>query len=268
MKNKFFFFTIIALFTIVTINAALGQESRTVEKSFSLSKDGSVFIDNYKGSIRIETWNRDKVELEVKIEADDNDKYAEEKVKYTEIQIKSSKSSLRIKTDYDEMRDKLSFFRGMFSKNIGNMPLVHYSIKMPATADLRIKDYKSESEIRDVHAFVEFETYKGSLDMKGLEGGINLETYKGDIKIRFDKFTERSTFETYKGNIEITLPDRAGFDLNAKLGRRADFNTDFELQTSIKGRRKKDSSFQAEFNGGGTELRIETERGEIRLRRD
>lgn len=268
MKKLSILFSILILITLISLQPAFSQKSRTIEKSFSLDKDGRVYIDTYKGSISIETWNRDRVDIHVKIEADGNDKYADEKVKYTEIQISDSRSSLKIKTDYDEMRDKLSSFRRMFSSDVGSMPFVHYSIKMPATVDLRIKDYKSESKISGIHGLIEFETYKGSLDLEGLEGGIELETYKGEIKIQFDKLSERSSFETYKGEIEIMLPERTRFDLNAKLGKRAEFESDFELQTSFRGRRKKDTSFRAEVNGGGPLMRLESYKGEIRLLND
>ncbi len=268
MKSKTDLVSAIILLILIAMQPVWAQKSRTLEKSFSLDKNGRVSIDNYKGSITIETWNREQVNIRVKIEADRNDRYTDEKVKYTEIQISDTRKSLRIKTDYDAMRDKLSSFRRMFSGDVGNMPYVHYSIKMPATADLKIEDYKSECEIRDIHAYVEFETYKGSLHLRGLEGGIDLETYKGEIKVYFNEFSRRSSFETYKGEIDISLPARARFDLNANLGRRAELDSDFELKTSFRGRRRDDTSFRAEVNGGGTQLKIETEKGEIRLRRN
>jgi len=262
MKNRLFYLIVFVLIILLNLNLVFSKESREIKKSFALNKDGRLSIDTYKGSITIETWNREEVSVKVKVEADEWDSYAEEKVENTEIAFHASKNSLRIKTDYDKIQSRSS---GLFSRNTGSLPLVHYWIKMPATAELRIDDYKSESKITDLHASIDFETYKGTVSVEDLDGSIDLETYKGDIEVEFKNFSENSRFETYKGNIELTVQRNASFDVEASIGHKADFDSDFELKVRYKGSKRSDRIYRGAINGGGPELYIETEKGTIRL---
>jgi len=250
------------LFIFLNFKAAISKESREIKKTFKLNKEGRVMIDTYKGSITVETWDQEKVSVRVKIEVDEWDSYAEEKVKNTEIVFRSSKNSLRIKTDYDKIKSHSS---GLFSKNVGSLPLVHYSIKMPATAELNIKDYKSDSKIMDLQASLELETYKGTVIVEGLDGSIDLETYKGDVEVEFKKFSGDSRFETYKGDIELAIPENASLNVEAVISYKADFDSDFDLDVTYKGRKGRDRIYRGKINRGGWHLDIETEKGEIRL---
>lgn len=258
-KNFIILLVFICLFSV----SGYSQYSRSIHKTFDLKSDGLVFIDTYKGSIIIKTWNKDKVDVQAKIEADDRDEHSEKKVKYTEINFDFSRSSLKIKSDYRKIKNKSSSFFKLFSGDTGSLPLVHYTIKMPRTADLKIKDYKSETEISNLHSSIDLETYKGSVEIRSFTGDIALETYKGEATIRFDKMTDHSTFDTYKGDIEITLPHKTGFDIDLDFGRKVSFRSDFEIPYQPRG--KKDYHYRDEVNGGGNTLKIESYKGDIRI---
>lgn len=262
MKNRLVFLFVLSLFICANFASSFSRESREFEKTFSLNKDGQVTIDTYKGSIKVETWDKKTVRVKVKIEADDWDSYAEEKVKNTEIIFRSSNNTLKIKTDYDNIRSRSS---GLFKRNMGSLPLVHYSITMPATAQLSIDDYKSDTKIMDLHASVDMETYKGTVVVKNLNGSIDLETFKGDVEVEFKEFSGDCRFETYKGNIELTIPDNSSFDVRANVRYKADFDSDFDLDVIHKGRKRRDRTYRGTINRGGAELDIETEKGDIRL---
>lgn len=263
MKNRLVFLLMLSLFICLNFAPATGKESREFEKTFSLNKDGRVTVDTYKGSITVETWSKEMVRVKVKIESDDDwDSYAEEKVKNTEIIFRSSKNTLKIETDYDNIRSRSS---GFFKRNVGSLPLVHYSITMPATARLNIDDYKSDTKIMDLYAPIDMETYKGTVIVKNLSGSIDLETYKGDVEVDFSDLSGDCRFETYKGNIEIAIPDNASFDITADVSYKADFDSDFDIDVNYMGRKKRDRTYRGRINRGGASLDIETEKGDIRL---
>lgn len=69
--------------------------------------------------------------------------------------------------------------------------------------------------------------------------------------------------ETHKGMISLTLPASQKLDIQAELGRRADFHSDFALTSKTLGRDRIEGS----INGGGPLLTIASHKGEIRLRR-
>ncbi len=258
-------FLTLALFGFLVTGIAFSQETREVNKTVPLTADGKVYIDTYKGSIDINTWDKQEVEIHVKIEPDEWDRYAEEKVRDTEIRIDATSSSVRIKSDYDRVNRHSHSFWGIFNGETGSLPFVHYTIKMPRTARLVVKDYKSKSTIANLRSDVEFDTYKGTAEFTNLEGSLTLETYKGDVRVDFADMKARSRVETYKGEIVVRLPKQKGFELDADIGRRGNFDCDFDLNQNYRSRRNRDYDYRGTVNGGGPMLFLKTEKGTLRL---
>ena len=264
MKSKMILCTaLLAVFTLGFI--ARAQESREVNKTVPLTKDGQVSIDTYKGSVNIETWEKEEVSINVRIEADGWGRNEDEKVRDTDIRIDASAGSVSIETNYKRVERRNHSFLDIFDGEFGNLPFVHYTIKMPATAKLRIKDYKSEIDVANLRSDMVLDTYKGEVDIRSLSGGLDLETYKGECRIEFAAMSSESRFETYKGEIKITVPSKAGFQLDADVGRRGDFDSDFQFVSSTSGRSRRDYYYRGDVNGGGPALRLRTEKGSFRL---
>lgn len=263
MKSARFCLLLVSL--LLMGSSVRAQESREVDRVVPLAKDGRVSIDTYKGGIDIETWDKGEVEIHVKIEADGWGRYEEEKVKDTEIVIDASSGSVRIRTDYDRLKRRGNSFWDLFDGGSGNLPLVYYTIKMPATAKLHIKDYKSDTRVSNLRAGMEMNTYKGEVEIRSLSGGLDFETYKGECRVEFSNLTDRSQFETYKGEIRISLPSNAGFSLDADVGRRGDFDSDFQFASSVSSRYRRDYWYRGDVNGGGPVLRLRTDKGAFRL---
>lgn len=243
---------------VILAGSILAQPTREISKIFPIQKDGRVSIDTYKGSITIETWDKAEVDVHVKIEPDGAGRDDEEKVRDTEIIFSASESAVRMKTDYDNVENDSWFGTS------GSLPFVHYTVKMPRTARLRIKDYKSESTIGGLAADVEFNTYKGQVKFSDLGGGLELETYKGEVRVEYASITGPSYFDTYKGEIEVLIPAQAACEIDADVGRKGEFRSDFDI-TSTWRRRSGDEDIRGTINGGGPRMRFKTYKGEIRL---
>lgn len=254
-----------ALLCFLLVGISWGQETKEVKKSGALRADGRVYIDTYKGSITITTWDKAEIDVSAKVEADGYDRYAEEKVQDTQIRIDVNSSSARIKSDYDRVRNHHNGFWGIFDGDTGSLPYVHYTIKMPRTARLVIKDYKSDTKVADLHSDADIETYKGKVEVTNLEGSLALETYKGEVWVDFANLKGRSRFETYKGDIEVKLPKDKGFELDADIGRKADFHNEFGVESRNRSKRYDDDDYQATVNGGGPLVSLKTTKGTIRL---
>ncbi|HTP13688.1 MAG TPA: DUF4097 family beta strand repeat-containing protein [Bacteroidota bacterium] len=252
---------------VFLLTPSLAQESREITKTVSLKPDGRVSVDTYKGTITVLVWDKPSVEIHARIEADDSyrDKYSEEKVRETEILIDNTETSVRIKTDYDNVRKHGDSFFSLFD-DTGSLPLVHYTITMPATADLRVKDFKSRTTIAGLRSTIDLNTYKGSAELSDLTGSLQLETYKGDARVGFTKFSDRSRIKTYKGNLTITVPKSLGFEVDADLGYKTDFHSDFELHRYGRTRRHGNLEYREPVNGGGPLLVLRSTKGSVALR--
>ena len=249
----------------VIVGPSLAQDIKEVKETVRLSRDGRVSIENHKGSIRVTTWDRPEVRIHARIEPGGSSRREEEWVQDTEIRIDDSRNTVRIKTDYDRIR------KGMWSWNSGSNPYVHYTIRMPHSAELDIEDHKSEIEIIGHSGNVRLNTHKGIVEIKEQDGAVDLETHKGEIYVEFASLRQDSRFETHKGDIEIVLHRNSSFVLDADLGDRANLSSDFEIKRqrpwSSRRWRDQDERFRTTVNGGGPRLSLQSNKGHFRLTR-
>ena len=145
-----------AVLSILFVGLSHAQYSREVHRTVALEKHGRVEIDTYKGSVKATTWDRLSVGITARIVAVDNwwdDGH--DGVRLTEIRIEEGGTQVLVKTDYERAKRKTRDFWSIFDGSSINLPEVHYMITMPRTAELRIKDYKSELTVSDLmHRFM------------------------------------------------------------------------------------------------------------------
>ncbi len=252
---------LLCFFLMTWINNTPAQDFKEVDKTFQIDKNGEVKLDTYKGDVTIETWDKAEVHVYAKMIPDDSGNWfgstdPEEQLENVDVDLDASANYVKITSDY---RKSHSWF------GEGTRALVNYKIQMPKTAKLNVKDYKSEIKITGVQSAINFETYKGETTVYGLVGSIDLETYKGQVRVEFSKLTDNCRFDTYKGEIKISLPKNTAFTVDADFGRRTDFNSDFNIETVSSHEKRHDYNFRREVNGGGPEIKLSSNKGEISL---
>jgi hypothetical protein len=254
-----------AVLTAILLAALLAPPARAadafkeVHQVVPLDADGRLSIETFKGSIDLTTWDRSEAEISARVEPDPEGHDQARKIAQTEIRIQGSGAQVRVESDYGGVAR-----RGLFGLlDGGTLPLVRYTIRMPRTARLFVKDYKSESRIAGLGAGLEFETYKGHVEIDAMTGPVRLETYKGEVRLDFERFAE-TRLETYKGTIAVGIPRSAGFELEVDLGRRGRLESEFGVTSNTGG--GSDNRWKASVSGGGPGLRLETYRGAFHVR--
>jgi Toastrack DUF4097 len=255
---------ILSMLAFIGAFAVQAADSKAINQTIPLDRDGRVYLENFKGSITVTTWDRPEVSISVHIDPDGraSDPVEMKKVALTEIRISGSGSAVTIRTDYD----RLSGLRlqELFTFHDQSLPFAHYTIQMPATAGLEIKDYKSDVHVSDLSSDIKLNTYKGTVAVAHLNGAARVETYKGTVQLEFARFQKESRIETYKGDIEIRMPKDSHFDLDAETGRHGDLDSDFPV--TISARHSSWGHSAGAVNGGGPTLRFTTHKGSLRLR--
>jgi hypothetical protein len=247
----------------VALPAAASLPSRDVSKTLPLAAGETVRIDTYKGSVAVRTWDRAEVAVEARIEADDscgNAKDAARWVDQTRVVIEKRHGGVSITSDYDALEEARSWFGSCTAR-----PFVRYTINMPKSAPLRIKDYKSDLVVKELAADLDVNTYKGHLDVVGLAGGLKVETYKGEVNAGIVRLSGDVNAETYKGSIVLHLPGAAGFELSAESGR-GNLNVEFPSETGRGGHRR-GLVARGAVNGGGPRVSLKTDKGSLALRK-
>ena len=247
-----------AICVLVWSAAAFGADIKDVNKTVALHGNGSVEIETHKGSIRVSVWDRQEVEIQARIVAEPGSSMDRRRFDATEVRIDSSPDSVRIKTYYPD-------FNCCWFDDNGSNPEVRYTIRMPKTARLTIRDHRSDTEITGLQGALNLTTQRGSAHVHGLGGALHVDSHRGDIQVDFSAFTANSSVTNYRGTVELSMPKSSRFDVESNSGRRGSIETDFSVMTRTMSRRGE--GIHGTVNGGGgPSLRLETERGDIRVR--
>ncbi len=249
-------------FFLLPVSVALAAaQPKEIHQTLPLDAKGEFSLKTFKGEVKLAAWDRPEVKLDARIEADPScgdDAYQAERIKNTEIQIRSSPTAVHVTTEYGPQLNQPR-------QDCSSSPFVNYQISVPATAKVQISDHKSKIQISNLRADLRVQTHKGQLDISGLEGALDLETHKGEGRASFSKWVQASRFETHKGKLEIVVPKGAGLNLDASLGRRGQLDSDLVGANEGTGGWRKSIRIQKAINGGGPELHLMTNKGTFRL---
>ncbi len=257
-RSRRFLFPLLLVALLLALTAKAAEPSKEVRKTIPLPAGGRVEIETYKGSVDLTAEERPDVLVEARVTPDTScgDSRAQaEWVEKTEIRIESHGKAVRIESDYGDLK---SVHTGLFDRCTAR-PFVDYAIRVPRKADLELKDHKSKISLKGLAGDLRLESYKGTMTVGEVDGSVRLETYKGEASVAFAFLRTDSRFETYKGHIEVSLPKRAAFDLDADCGRRGEFRSDFDGMVRSSGRTR------MVLNGGGPKLALSTYKGTLKL---
>ena len=163
--------------------ASAQDAARTLNETVALDADGEVVIDNHEGSITIDTWDRAEVRYEVRIMPTDDDPTAEK----TSIDIERSGSRLSLATTHEDGDDESKVFGFSFDDGFRwggtDIPDVHYTLTMPATARLTIDDHESVIDVTGLRAALRIDTHDGPIRIADHDGDTRIDSHDGDIEL-------------------------------------------------------------------------------------
>ena len=276
-------------------NESLLQSSYTekhqekMARSFSLKPGSKVTVRNPRGSIRVRTWDRQEASLKaVKVAWGATSEAARRGVEETEVRTEQRPEGLYIEAVLPERWPDL---------DMGRVE-VHLELCLPKKVDLdlansrgdvRVEDVEGEVsvvndrggialsgivggvevhgdrspvEVRDVEGEVSISNDRGSVRVEGVDGKVEVRNDRGDITVRLPEDVRHPyTLQTDRNRIEIHVPSGAAVSVYAKA-HRGKVVTDLPLDVSIRGR---SSIARGELNGGGPEIRLLTDRGDIHI---
>jgi hypothetical protein len=158
-------------------------------------------------------------------------------------------------------------------------PNLHYTIRMPATADLSVTSESAPVEVRDLTGTVTVEgtsapirlhnvaggatiaTFSGSLDADSLRGDLIFATFSGDATVRRRALGGSNQIATFSGSADVTLPADAAFDLRTDITWGGSVTSDFAVPDSLA-----PDDGPLPVGGGGPTLAFESFSGSLTLR--
>lgn len=250
----------VAVFVAVTaVRLLQASPIRHFHQVVALDVNGHLAIDTHNGSVTVTTWKQPNVQIDARIEADPQSDTPGD-VEKTNIKVTGSGSSVRIESDYSAVSSRVSWLGFSIGGSQSNLPLVHYTITMPAAAALNIDEHNSKVMVTGLRNDLTIDGHNGAIAVRDHDGAAKVETHNGSISVAFARFNRASSFETHNGDVEVRMPAGSRFDLNAEGHRSRPVTSDFALTGS-----REDSDVSAHVNGGGPELRFSTHNGMLHL---
>ena len=217
-----------SIFLISTVSWSMPQkitETKEIKKEFTVNSDATLTLDNQYGNINVHSWDQDKVEIVIKIQAEGkNRKRILERLEGVNITFSNTADEVSVKTDIIEKNywtfSLDPFFIGLdnnhYSFGLGIIPehsfQINYIVKMPSN---------NQAVIYNKYGDIFIDELKGSASIDCQSGNLNIgRLLHHDNKIEI-AYSSNSNIEYMKqGTIQVDyssldIVESEVIDLNA-----------------------------------------------------
>jgi hypothetical protein len=225
------------------------EKRQEISKTFDIKSGGSVSVENTNGSITVEGWDQEKVDiLAVKTAHGYDDRDAEENLKRLEVIFESSGNDLKIETRYPH---RMGFGGG-----------VQYTLRVPRKFGLDLRSTNGHVQASDVQGRIRLGTTNGSIKAENIGGSLNGSTTNGKITVSFTHYSgDGLRLTTTNGSIQLSLPDDVDANISAHTTN-GSVRTDFPITTQ--GTLGK-HSLEGKLGKGGALIELRTTNGSVSI---
>ncbi|HTI89201.1 MAG TPA: hypothetical protein VL727_01375 [Puia sp.] len=212
MKKHIRLFSSIALFLVLSAPVlSLAQQvkkQRLINKSYPVTADDKLEIDNQFGNVAVSTWDRNEITVDIEIGARAATEERAQEI-MDKLDVKDSKDghTISFKTNVDEINSG-----GKNKRNEGERSFyIDYVIHMPTGNRLEIENSFGKTEIGDFKGLVSLTSKFGSLntgkldnvDLIDVEFGKAFITEVNNGRVIF-KYNDQSRIGKVNGDVKIT----------------------------------------------------------------
>jgi Putative adhesin len=282
MKNLFMSLLAILVFSCTELPAQNIKSDETITKEFTVSANSSLAIYNIFGPIKIEGYDGDKVQIEIKktVSADSKSQLERAKKEF-KLGFDFENDSLVLYTaaPYDSRPNRQKHN----SDNNENQYIVklEYTLKVPKTMNLHVSTINDgDVEVNNVNGLIDAYNINGKITLNNVKGVKEVHTVNGDVSVNYTALPpENAEYQTLNGDLSITFPADLEADCNLKTFN-GELFTDFdnvenmpaEVKKTVKVKNgqtthelKKENAIR--IGNGGKKLRFETFNGNIYIKK-
>ena len=246
--------TILTLLSLSPFALSWDKQTEEFHKTYPLSPQGRIEIDNLDGAVHISTWDRNEVQVDAIKTANTKQRLDEAK-----IEIDADANRISIRTRYPG--DDHTFWHDGRHNDPAN---VEYTLTVPRQARLdEIKLVNGALDLRGVAGEVRASCVNGSIHARELQGPAELNTVNGELDAQVESPALRLKFSSVNGGVRVTLPSDASADIKASTMSGSIAN-DFGLSAvrhQFVGR-----SLHGELGSGSSRIDVSTVNGSIEIR--
>ena len=232
------------------LSLPLASQAATNEmfhKIVPLNSGGSFLLENVNGSVQVEGWDRDEVEVSA-VKSSETDGRDLEQVK---IEVDSVPGQVAVRTRYPEGQ--------------GADVAVEYRVHVPYRVLLgSVETVNGSVLVRGVEGSGDLRSVNGNVEVLNSSGRFNAKTTNGDLHLELRRLLDGGpmNIETVNGSVVLGLPSDGRANVKV-LSMNGDLTSDLPL-TSTAGNLAA-HNFRAKLGTGGGNISVRTVNGGIRL---
>ena len=220
---------------------------QTFEHSYPLAPGGSFVLENVNGSVQVEGWDRDEVEVEA-VKTTDSEGQDLERVK---IDVDSAPGHVSVHTRYP--------------KGEGVEVAVEYHVHVPYRVLLGcIGTVNGSVLVRGVDGGGDLHSVNGNVEVLNSAGRFSAKTTNGDLRLELRQVLDGApmNLETVNGSVVLGLPSDAKANLRV-LSMNGEFHSELPVTSTVAATPA--SAFRGKLGIGGGEISVRTINGGVRL---
>ena len=163
---------------VLLATGASAEASQDVSESLDASSDGRVSISNTSGSIEVEGWSRNEVEVTGSMGDE-----------VEELIFERSGDNVRIKVKIPENKG--------WNRDLS----ADLTIKVPEGSSLDVATISADIEVQGVYGAQDLQAISGDIETEVFAADIGVETVSGDIELQGDGKPVRTDAQTVSGDI-------------------------------------------------------------------
>jgi hypothetical protein len=238
---------VLAATTLFFSAPSFATTEQVFERTYPLQSGGHFVLDNVNGSVQVEGWDRDEVEVRA-VKTAQNDPGDVDRV---QIEVESHPDEVDVHTCYLEGE--------------GAGVAVEYHIYVPNRVLLgSVHTVNGSLTVRGIDGGGELRSVNGDVEVLESSGRFNAKTTNGNLRLELRELGDGApmNLETVNGSVELGLPWDAGADLNVR-NMNGDLYSEVPVtsMTALPGSR----AFHGRLGGGGGAISVRTVNGGIRL---
>jgi hypothetical protein len=186
-------------------------KKKSVNKSYNVSSSDKLNIENSFGKVEVKTWDRNEIKVDVEVEVSANtDALAQKVLDRISVSDEKSGKEISFKTSMKDINN---------SKGDKSSMTINYSISMPATNPLQIKNDFGATIVPDLRGEVDLVSNFGSLTAGNLSNVKKIQVEFGRAKIE----------SINNGNLVIKYSNSTLGKLSGNIRMNAEFSTGIKM---------------------------------------
>ena len=232
---------------VVFLASSSSAADRIFQQTYPLAAGGSFLLENVNGSVQVEGWDRNEVEVRaIKLTETNQDD-----IDHVKIDVDTEPGQVAVRTRYPQGQS-------------GEVA-VEYHVFVPNRVLLTgVGTVNGSVSVSGVDGGGELRSVNGNVEVLNSSGRFSAKTTNGNLRMELRQLGEGAPMdiETVNGSVTLGLPPDARADLNV-LNMNGNFSS--ELPITAKAGSPTGRVFRATLGTGGGEILVRTVNGGIRL---